>query len=96
MIKTPTKTKQAIYFATKGIIAYYYKEHIYLVNGSSYLKKWAMCKRSDKYKVLRKDKIGNLYFTTSKNSICIIKNLEFKDINSQVRFDIKNIKGNKI
>jgi hypothetical protein len=96
VIPTPTKTKQAIYIAQKGIIAYYYKEYIYLIKGSNTLERWAACKRCDKYKVLRKDEGSNLFYTTSKNSICIVKNLEFKSWSSQTRYHIQNIIGNQI
>ena len=93
VLPTPTKTKQALFFKEKEILVYYFRDFVYLVKNNLYLEKWASCKRSDKYKVLQKDVIGNLYFTTSKRSLMIVKNLDFKAFDKHQRFEIKNVKG---
>ena len=57
---------------------------------------WAICYRNDKYKVLRQDRSNNLFFTTSKNSIKIVKDLTFSSLDSQIKFEIDGIRGDQI
>lgn len=57
---------------------------------------WAKCHRNDKYKVLRKDEINNLYFISGKNSLTIVKNVQFKRFSEHETFKIDNVKGDEI